>query len=371
MTGHENFDQTLETWLRRQAPRQAPDRVLDAALERVGLEPQRQGWLRRISGGTSMTLLARAAAVATAVLIAAAIGLQLMLTPDVGPSPAPSPSPKPTESAAPTSPAESANPTPKPSAAALAVQLLGGGELGPYHLVTILDDGRVITSDPSGATAPLERRLTPSGIQLVRDEMAATGLTDSTADFSPVAKPGVDPPGFIGDLGRLEIGQPGGSTVSISWNLYNDGGAYFQPQLEAEALQALRVRLTTLEDWLPAAAWADPDPAPYVPDDYRMTISSSEWGGNLDDLPPDVTRLAWPAEVDSADLDKVLHSPREETRCRLIDAADGTAVIAALEATGATSQDETYLSFELGERAASRTITFTLAPVLPFDQGRC
>jgi hypothetical protein len=263
-------------------------------------------------------------------------------------------------------------PTSKPGAAALAVQLLGGGEVGPYHLVTILDDGRVITSDPSGGTAPLERRLTPNGIQLVRDEMAATGLTDTTADFSPVANPGVDPPGFIGDLGRLEIGQAGGSTVVITWNLYADVEAdYFQPQPEAEALQALGVRLTTLEEWLPAAAWADPNPVPNVPDGYRITISSFEWGGSLDDLPPEVATLEWPADVNRADLDEVLDSPRERTRCRLIDGAEGTAVIAALDAAGATSQDGTYLSFELGEREAPRTIGITLTPILPFDESVC
>jgi hypothetical protein len=373
MTGNENFDQTLETWLRRQAPQQAPDRVLDAALERVEREPQRRGWLQRVFEGTLMTNMTRVAMVTTAVVIAAVVGLQLInQTFDIGPSPIPSPSAQPTESAAPSSAAESVEPSTKPTAAALALQLSGGGELGPYHLVTILDDGRVITSDPSAETAPLERRLTPNGIQLVRDEMAATGLTETTANFSPVANPGVEPPGLIGDLGQLEIGQPGGSTVVITWNLYADVEAdYFQPQPEAEALQALRVRLTTLEEWLPAAAWADPNPVPYVPDGYRIAISSFAWGGSLDDLPPEVATLVWPVDVDRADLDDVLDSSREETRCRLIDAAEGTAVLAALEAAGATSPDGTYLAFELGERAAPRTITISLTPILPFDDSVC
>jgi hypothetical protein len=372
MTGNENFDQTLETWLRRQAPRQAPDRVLDAALERVEIEPQRRGRLQRIFGGTTMTNIPRTAAVATAVVLAAVIGLQLInQTDDVGPSPIPSPSTQPSESIAPSSPAASAEPSAEPSDAALAVQLLGGGELGPSHLVTILEDGRVITSDSSRATAPVERRLTPDGIQLVRDAMAATGLTDTTADFSPVAKPGVEPPGFIGDLGHLEIGQPGGSTVVISWNFYNDGGAYFRPQTEAEALQALRVRLTTLEEWLPAAAWAEPNPIPYAPDGYRITISSSAFGGNPDDLHPEVATLAWPVGVDRTDLDEVLDSSLEETRCRLIDGAEGSAVVAALQSAGARPEVGTYLTFELGEREVPRTIGFTLEPMLPFVESVC
>ena len=372
MNGNDSFDRTLETWLRRQAPPEAPDRVLAAALERVELEPQRRGWLQRMFGGTSMTILTRTAAVATAVVLAAVIGFQLInQTDDVGPSPIPSPSARPSGSIAPSPPAESVEPSPAPSAAALAVQLTGGGELGPFHLLTILEDGRVITSDRSGETAPLERRLTPVGIQLVRDEMDATGLTDTTADFSPVAKPGIEPPGFIGDLGHLEIGQPGGSTVVISWNLYNDDGAFFQPQTEAEALQALRDRLTTLEDWLPAAAWAEPNAIPYAPDGYQITISSSAFGGNPDDLHPEVATLAWPAGVDRTDLDEVLDSPLEETRCRLIDGAEGMAVIAALQSAGARPEVGTYVTFELGDREVPRTIGFTLEPMLPFVESVC
>jgi hypothetical protein len=377
MTGNDNFDQTLEGWLRRQAPRQAPDRVLDAALQRVELEPQRRGWRQRIFGGTSMTSVVRVATFATAVMVVAIFGLRLInQTDEVGPSPVPSPSAQPSESVAPTTAPTATprvgEPTSKPGAAVVVAELSGGGEVGPFHLVTLLDDGRVITSDRSGATAPMERRLTTAGIQLVRDEMAATGLTDTTADFSPVPNPGVEPPGFIGSLGRLEIGQPFGNPVVITWNLYGDTEAdYFQPQPEAEALQALSDRLSTLEEWLPAEAWANANPVPYVPDAYRLTISSFAWGGSLADLSPEVTTLEWPAGVDRGDLDNVLASTRERTRCRLITGAEGTAVIAALEAADATPQDGTNLSFELGERAAPRTIRITLAPILLANDSVC
>jgi len=379
MTGNDNFDQTLEGWLRRQAPRQAPDRVLDAALERVELEPQRRGWRQRIFGGTSMTSVVRVAAFATAVMVAAIFGLRLInQTDEVGPSPIPSPSAQPSESAAPsdsgapTATPRIGEPTSKPGAAALVAELSGGGEVGPFHLLTLLDDGRVITSDPFGTDPPMERRLTAAGIQLVRDEMAATGLTDTTADFSPVPNPGAEPPGFIGSLGRLEIGQAFGNSVVITWNLYGDTEAdYFQPQPEAEALQALSDRLSTLEEWLPAEAWANADPVPYAPDAYRITISSFAWGGSLDDLPPEVATLEWPAGADRADLDNILASPRERSRCSLVDGAGGSAVVAALQAADATPQDGTNLSFELGERAAPRTIRITLAPILLAQDSVC
>jgi hypothetical protein len=218
----------------------------------------------------------------------------------------------------------------------------------------------------------VERRLTPSGIQLVRDEMAATGLTGTTAGFSPVANPGVEPPGFIGTLGQLEISQPGGSMVVISWNLYGDPEhIYYQPQPEAEALEALAGRLTTLEEWLPQVAWADASAEPYVPDAYRITISGAAWGGTAADLPVDVATVSWPGDVDRADLAAVLASLDDADRCRLVDAAAGTAVIEALQAAGATPRANDYLTFRLGTLNASRVIKIRLAPTLPHYVGTC
>jgi hypothetical protein len=282
----------------------------------------------------------------------------------------PSPSAEPSD-ASPSPPPVSAQPSTEPSAAALAVQLVGGSDAGPYHVVTILADGRVITGDPLDATPPLERRLTTAGIQLVRDEMAATGLTDTNANFSPIANPGVDPPGYIGDLGQLEIVQTGGSRVVISWNLYGDPDhVYYQPQPEAEALDALKVRLSTLASWLPALAWADAIAAPYVPAEYRILIDGAAWGGSVDEL-QDVTGLSWPAGVDATDLADVLASADDETRCRLVDAAAGTAVIEALQAAGARREAEPYLRFRLGRNEGTRFVDITLVPLLPFDTGTC
>jgi hypothetical protein len=378
MTGINDFDQVLETWLRHQAPPQAPDRVLDAALERVGSASQRRSWLQRLLGGTAMTTMVRTTAAAVVIAVVAIFGLQLISpTPNVGPSPMPSRSAQPTEAVTPSPPAESAAPTPsaKPSPvaspASIAVRLLGGSDAGPYHVISILADGRLIIGDPLAATPPMERRLTTAGIQLVRDEIAETGLTDTNANFEPVPNPGIEPPGFIGSLGQLEIAQAGGNTVVISWNLYGDREhTYFKPQPEAEALEALKVRLSMLESWLPALAWADAGAAPYVPAEYRMTINAAAWGGSVDAL-RDVTALSWPVAVDRTDLAEVLASAEDETRCRLVDAAAGTAVIEALQAAGARREAEPYLRFRLGMSEGTRSIEITLAPLLPFDVGTC
>ena len=108
MNRNDDFDRTLNAWLHREAPPEAPDRVLADALRRVVDESQRRGWLDRIQQGTQMGLILRAAAVAIVVVVAAFVGLQFtkLIPPTGGPSPSPtgastsspstSPSPLPT-----------------------------------------------------------------------------------------------------------------------------------------------------------------------------------------------------------------------------------------------------------------------------------
>lgn len=104
MNRDDEFNNALEAWLRRKAPPQAPDRVLETALERVNNESQRQSWRQSLFGTTTMGSLLRVAAVTAVVALAVVAGQQLSnLVPDVGessPSPsisAPSPSTSPSE----------------------------------------------------------------------------------------------------------------------------------------------------------------------------------------------------------------------------------------------------------------------------------
>jgi hypothetical protein len=366
MNRNDDFDRQLGAWLRGQAPQQAPDRVLDAALERVEGESQKRSWLQRFVGGTPMTIMTRAAAVAAVVAIAALIGFQFNnLISNVGSSPSPSASLTPDASPSSPSPSDDA-------AASLVLRLMDGGIAGQVHLVTILDDGLVITSDPTGANPPMERRLTEAGIQLIRDELEATGLTDTSADYFPVPNPGVEPPPYGGAGPSLEVGQPGGGRVRINWLLFGDTEQdYFQPQPEAEALGALAARLQALDEWLPANAWADATAKPYEPTTYRILIHKQQWGGSLDDLPVESATVTWPLEGGITAFGDVITPPPDELRCGVANAEEGTAVIEALEGAGATPSEQTPLSFELGARASSQVVTVTLEPILPFDPTSC
>lgn len=95
MNRNDDFTQTLETWLRREAPSQAPDRLLNAALERAGAQSQRRSWLQRFVGETPLASATRVAALTAVIGLAVLVGMQFAnLLPDVGDeSPSPSTSP--------------------------------------------------------------------------------------------------------------------------------------------------------------------------------------------------------------------------------------------------------------------------------------
>jgi hypothetical protein len=377
----DDFDQTLSAWLHSEAPAQAPDRVLDAALGRVAAQHQQRGWVQRFIGGTRMPMLMRAAAVAAVVVIAVFVGYELSnLNASVGPSQAPSPSPT-APSASPTPlPSPTGGPTPSAGPAALALRLQILTEMGDVHVLTVLDDGRAIATRDEGATR-VQRVLTAAGIQLLRDELTATGLTDKSAQYEPIPNPGVDPPGYAGGT-NLEIALPGGEMVVISWYLFGDTLAdYYKPQPEAEALEALAARLATLEDWLPASAWAEAEARPYAPTQYRIYIYGFRSAAPLDQFGVETATVSWPL-IDGVDVyGDVVNVAAHETgdegptpRCRVVSVVEGTAVIEALQAAGAATSTDRMIpgtALELGYRANRRQVVINLEPILPLADTSC
>jgi len=323
-------------------------------------------------------MLTRVAAVAAAVAFVAFIGLQLSnLNGTVGSSQSPSPSGS-TEATSSPSPSSSVSPSassiaPQPTDAPLLLRLWLGNEAGAYHAMTVLEDGRVITTaDPGSANAPVERRLAAAGIQLIRIELAATGLADRSADYFPIAKPGVEPPPYGGAPAKLEVAEDGGGTVVITWFLHNSGNAYFEPQPEAEALEAFGQRLLTLDEWLPADAWAESNPVPYAPEAYVVRIETQAWGGSLDDLGPETSSVSWPLAGGIDGFGDLMNETGEPSvRCGVVDANQGSEIIDALVAAGATQTDLTYPAFALGKRASVELVTIDLEPILPHTDAPC
>ena len=139
MNRNDDINRTLEAWLRQQAPSQAPDRVLDAALERVAVESQRRTWLQRLTGENHMTMLTRIAAVTAMVAMAAFIGFQFNnLVGNLDESPSQSPTLVATAS-------PSATPSPTPSSS-----LPAGCVNPPTDINTLIDLQSTGPQDPPG-----------------------------------------------------------------------------------------------------------------------------------------------------------------------------------------------------------------------------
>ncbi len=313
------------------------------------------------------------------VAIAVLIGFGFSnLTSNVGNSPSPSASASAAPDGSPTPlPSQSSSPAPSadPAVGRLVLRLESGGEMGRIHVVTVLEDGRIITTSAQGGANPyVERRLTAAGVQLLRDELHATGLTDTSAYYPPVAKPGVEI-GWGGAGPALEVGLSGGGTAVISWVFMNDPEHLnWEPQPEAEALDALYARLSTLDEWLPASAWADANARPYAPARYRIVIERVQWDGSLDELPVESATVSWPLDggIDAFGdvMEDLAGQPFDATRCGVVSAEQATAVIEALEAAGATPSDQTYIHFALGDRASSRVVHIFLERIMP-DETSC
>ncbi|HLE58013.1 MAG TPA: hypothetical protein VJA85_00025, partial [Candidatus Limnocylindria bacterium] len=301
------------------------------------------------------------------------------LTSNVGNSPTPNPSVSAEPSASPTPGASASSPEPSgdPSVAALVLRLEGGAEDGRVHLITVLEDGRIITTSHQGTSHPaVERRLTAAGVRLLLDELDATGLTFLTsADYSPIAKPGVDA-GYGGAGPALVVGLSGGGTAVTSWVFMPDPEHLtWEPQPEAEALEAMYARLSTLDEWLPASAWADADARPYVPAQYRVHVIGNPWGGSLDDL-VEVSEVSWPVSASVTDLlDQIVaisgESDFTSQECSVLSAADAENVQAALVEAGVPAADYFLPSYRLGDRDAARVMELVFEPILPQDETGC
>jgi hypothetical protein len=153
------------------------------------------------------------------------------------------------------------------------------GDAGRFSL-HVYADGRVIwqrLSNPQ--TGLIEQRLTPVGVELVRNEALSTGFFEH--DRVLLGAGGLH-------YGGIEV-RDGGRLVQLAW-----GDAGFEEGIDSVAttptpeqvrtLERLDARLEDLTSWLPASAWDDPEFKAYVPSRYQvcyMYVSDGEPIGRL------------------------------------------------------------------------------------------
>jgi hypothetical protein len=151
--------------------------------------------------------------------------------------------------------------------------------------IWVYEDGRVISARWTTGfdwTGFLEQRLSPSGVELVRAEILANG---------PVGECGGTMGWYAyGDGERVVCERPGESTYVL-----NPGGdTHVSPAPDGSGYFRLWELPYGAPSWLPASAWLDPEPKPFVPSEYQLQIAVVDDAGQVAASPIDV-----PAMLDS------------------------------------------------------------------------
>ena len=163
-----------------------------------------------------------------------------------------------------------------PERGELVVDIYSHASAGRDMWIFVYADGRVIWSDDTGSGVAgsssgfLERRLTPDGVELVRDEVLASGLFDP-AEPPPGAELGSRFPPY----GHISF-HNGDEVVHVPYRPDEDWTGEFR---------RLHERLRDLLSWLPPDAWEDDDIEFFVPSSYAVCVSSEELAGPTEPTP--------------------------------------------------------------------------------------
>jgi hypothetical protein len=281
MNTEDRFDDLIRERLRVSAPNEAPARVLEGTMTRISETPQRgRGWF----GGTTGRLLAAAAVL----LVAIVAGTQLagLIDRPVGtgesPSPSVSPTTVPSATVAPSA-TDEPEPTQSPVGASdellLRVQYGGGGPTYPTDLlpwVSLMADGTLVWQPVVAAIESpslVTRRLSPEGLDELRDRIFGTGLLDASAEHLLEQRPDApEPPGRgIGVFTFTAGGVEAVVVQSVEWLGDDEESTYYEPSPEREALDALARALRDPESMLGADAWTGPA-EPFEGADYQLVL---------------------------------------------------------------------------------------------------
>jgi hypothetical protein len=142
-------------------------------------------------------------------------------------------------------------------------------------------DGRVISTVSQGWR---EQRLTPDGVELVRDEIIASGLFD----------PDQPPPGSGQELqwpfAQIQV-RNGDRLVDVSWTRGREWTPDYLRLVGRLGSLHERALVPHLQSWLPASAWADVEVTPYVPDRYAICTDTTRIEHILSLLPAAAAEL--------------------------------------------------------------------------------
>ncbi len=209
-----------------------------------------------------------------------------------------------------------------------------GGFIGPNVTFTsfpgfsLQGDGRVIVPGAQIAIYPAPalpavnvRRLSESGIQAVLAEVLKTGVFATSAEYRGAQSVVMDAPDTI-----FTLHADGREVTVLVYGLGTLPTDTSHTGISAEELAThatllhLSERLTNLDAWLPASAWADPASTPFQPAALRLLVR------NADADPPDSSGIpnplvAWPTSDDPATFGAPV-STLPGARCGVVSGPD-------------------------------------------------
>jgi hypothetical protein len=199
-----------------------------------------------------------------------------------------------------------------------------------FPAFTLLGDGRVILPAApvdilSGPALPAihVRQLNEAGMQAVLDAVATSGQLVASAEWLGAQT-------FAFDFGTTVFTlNAEDRTVTVTVYALQTSPLPDLPPAEFavhQALNQLIEKLTSLDEWMPATAWAQPAWQPYLPDTIRL------FARNADADPPDgatTQELPWPIE-DGTTWIAYSESEWGIFRCRVASGDDAEAWYEAL-----------------------------------------
>lgn len=364
---------------------------MDVVVDRVGATPQRRHAGLSWFGSPVLRIAATAAVAVAAVMAGAQLGGLFDRDSSTGVSPSGDPTPTPTASPATSSPASiaaSAAPSLEPGTGDPGDLLLRlyavcdtGPGLQPAPAFTLMGDGTVVwlainhTAAPDGP--PLEyftRRLTPSGLEEMREHIFGSGLFEASAEYRHQRRPGTaEPPGHGACNYRFTAADGAVIVEATNWFGDEEEGMYYEPAPERKALDTLANQLREPEGIVRADAWAS-DAAPYEGVDYQLVLLPARNMPDLyDDL--DASEIPWPFDgpLDEAGERIDWQRPEIGARCLGITRDDAAAIADAILSGGASdvfglSQPSmATLSWDDG----NGTVELSLLPRMPDGYPQC
>ena len=345
MNGHPDFDRQIRVsleWHADERARHAPTLTESARRVAERLGPQPTGIVPvigvRPGPGRSVQLVFVVALLLVLLAIAIAIGSQLLRT-----------------QPAPFEPVQFGfgGPCDAPPDDELVYEVVNSG--AP---TTLYVDGRLIRSplDPGDTRSAIfegqdtfQRRLSPSGIERVRDRIEATELAGCRYLRGASTS------------GQITVHGPDG-VATLYWHPSNGGGQFLRqatPEEEAAAVD-LYAALEHPETWLPADAWLDDVERRVRPERWYVLVELSDSGlgsGDvyttttglvLDGLDPRYRRVVMPGGVEPAEFGTAIAAVggNPPARCGVVSTADAQALAESLDALPLAMHDEEKLFTE-------------------------